>query len=100
MIAILQLCYQGLYFGYCFAICHAFGREFADKLKHDQYISPEAMEIVTVLLVQIAHFDHILADSTPAQLVDVLNQYNHFIDRAVARFDCQKIDMEMDLITV
>lgn len=73
---------------------------FAEKLKTGQKISPEAFEIVTVLLMQMTHYEHIVLDSTPAQLIDILNEYNHFVDETVKHFDCQKLDIDADLITV
>ncbi|XP_055341864.1 atrial natriuretic peptide receptor 2-like [Paramacrobiotus metropolitanus] len=79
------------------ALC--FENTLAEKLKTSQTISPEAFEIVTVLMMQMNHFEHIVVDSTPAQLIDILNEYSRFIDDTVQYFDCRKMDMDVDLIT-
>lgn len=71
-------------------------RHVADRLKAGMSVEPETLDLVTIVFCDVADFNHLASGSTPAQLVNLLNDLYSNIDAIVDEYECFKVQTVND----
>ena len=67
-------------------------RKVAETMKTGEKPRPENYELVSVLHCDIRQYADIAAESTPIQMVELLNDISDFYDDIIAQHDAYKVD--------
>ena len=66
-------------------------RSVADRLKRGLDIAPEYFDESTVYFSDIVSFTTLASESSPMQIVDLLNDLYSMFDDVIAKFDAYKV---------
>ena len=66
-------------------------RSVADRLKRGLDIAPEYFDESTVYFSDIVSFTTLASESSPMQIVDLLNDLYSMFDGVIAKFDAYKV---------
>lgn len=68
-----------------------FYRSHADKLKQGENVPPEVFECATVFFSDVVGFTSIASDSTPVEVVELLNDFYSYVDDIIERYNVYKV---------
>ena len=62
-----------------------------DKLKNGQKVPPETFESVTIFFSDIVQFTKLCSESSPTQVVNMMNQIYSVFDDLIEAHGCYKV---------
>ena len=75
----------------CVCVC-SYSRTCAKKLKSGVAVYPEVYQEATVFFSDIVGFTDITANSSPTQIVELLNDVSHCFDEVICNYDAYKVN--------
>ena len=69
-----------------------------EQLKRGEQVKPESFDSVTVFYSDIVSFTTLSSQSTPTEVVDLLNDLYTVFDTGIAKFDAYKVNKALSYI--
>ena len=77
-----------------------FSRTIAERLRHEELISAELYDIVTVLICDVENFGDIVASCTPIETINFATDLFNYYETNIADFECINVDFYNTLVLV
>ncbi|GAV06176.1 hypothetical protein RvY_16203 [Ramazzottius varieornatus] len=75
-------------------------RTIAERLRHEEVISAELYDIVTVLICDVENFGDIVAECTPTETIEFAGDLFSYYETNIAEFECINVDFYNTLVLV
>ena len=72
----------------------------AEQLRHDEPVTSERYDIVTLLMCDVTNFAELAATGEPQDMINLATDIYNYYSAAIAEFDCITIEFYNTLVLV